>query len=137
MWWGRRDSHGVLRHFEPLTSAISHVYGFLHALLKIVIPNGQQTHIAPIASGALNGLNLSSYLSRNDGILFPSFWLDYGPRFCFAGLKRNPTEYPEHRDFLFKSMSNFFLDYAGLPFGSSRVGCQEFLEKLQDDNPPG
>jgi len=41
LWWGRRDSPGVVRHFEPLTSAIFRVYGFLHALLKVFIPNGQ------------------------------------------------------------------------------------------------
>ena len=37
-WWGRRDYHGVLSHFEPSTSAIVYVYGFLPALLKFFIP---------------------------------------------------------------------------------------------------
>jgi hypothetical protein len=37
-WWGRRDYHGVLSHFEPSTSAIAYVYGFLPALLNFFIP---------------------------------------------------------------------------------------------------
>ena len=54
----------AFRHFEPSTSAVSLRLRVSPALRKIVIPHGQQTRCMPKASGALNGVVLSSSLAR-------------------------------------------------------------------------
>ncbi len=75
-------------HFEPSTSAVCIRLRVSPALRKIVIPHGQQTRCMPKASGALNGVVLSSSLARHRRHL-----IDYGP----TGRRRSgPTELDSH-----------------------------------------
>ena len=76
-------------HFEPSTSAVSLRLRVSPALRKIVIPHGQQTRCMPKASGALNGVVLSSSLARHRRHS-PA---DYGP----TGRRRSgPTAIDSH-----------------------------------------
>ncbi|HXZ98447.1 MAG TPA: hypothetical protein VED24_03680, partial [Candidatus Acidoferrum sp.] len=63
------------RHFEPSTSAVLLRLRVSPALRKIVIPHGQQTRAIAKASGALNGVVLSSSLARHRRVEFTV----YGP----------------------------------------------------------
>ena len=76
-------------HFEPSTSAVPIRLRVSPALRKIVIPHGQQARAMPKASGALNGVVLSSSLARHRRHLL----VDYGP----TGRRRSgPTALDSH-----------------------------------------
>ena len=82
------------RHFEPSTSAVFLRLRVSPALRKIVIPYGQQTRAMPKASGALNGVVLSSSLARSRRTIL----IAYGP----TGRRRSgPTALDSHATSVF------------------------------------
>ena len=82
------------RQFEPSTSAVFLRLRVSPALRKIVIPHGQQTRCMPKASGALNGVVLSSSLARRRR----HSRIDYGP----TGRRRSgPTALDSHAPTIF------------------------------------
>ena len=99
------------RHFEPSTSAVLLRLRVSPALRKIVIPHGQQTRCMPKASGALNGVVLSSSLARHRRRLL----IDYGP----TGRRRSgPTELDSHAATVFNVLPSFRVVFSCESFDS-------------------
>jgi len=96
------------RHFEPSTSAVFLRLRVSPALRKIVIPHGQQTRAMPKASGALNGVVLSSSLARCRRRLL----VDYGP----TGRRRSgPTGLNSHATTIFNVFHESGMKYRTVP----------------------
>jgi hypothetical protein len=99
------------RHFEPSTSAVFLRLRVSPALRKIVIPHGQQTRCMPKASGALNGVVLSSSLARHRRHSL----VDYGP----TGRRRSgPTALDSHAATVFNVLPSFRVVFSCESFDS-------------------